>query len=158
MQYTVVIEKSPRNFAAHVPDLPGCVATGATRPDVFRAIREAIQLHIEGLRENGEPVPEPQCITAVVDLAAGSDTASAEDDALTVEELIAVLGEYPRDMRVVVNGYEDGYDDLSPNRIRVTTIALNVGTQEYVGVHGHPTEAKPDTPVVEALVLQRTSF
>ena len=57
MRYTIVIEKSPRNFAAYVPDLPGCVATGATREEVVREIREAIGFHIESLREHGDPVP-----------------------------------------------------------------------------------------------------
>ena len=71
MQYTVVIEKSPRSFAAYVPDLPGCVATGATREDVIRQIQEAMELHIENLREHGDPVPEPQSMAAVVDVAAG---------------------------------------------------------------------------------------
>ena len=71
MQYTVVIEKSPRNFAAYVPDLPGCVATGATREDVVSQIQEAIEFHIEGMREQGEPIPEPQCTAAVADVAAG---------------------------------------------------------------------------------------
>ena len=71
MQYTVVIEKSPRNFAAYVPDLPGCVATGATRKEVVRQIREAIAFHVEGMREQGEPIPEPECTATVVDVAAG---------------------------------------------------------------------------------------
>lgn len=71
MQYTIVIEKSPRNFAAYVPDLPGCVATGATREEVVREIREAIGFHIESLREHGDPVPEPQSTATVVDVAAG---------------------------------------------------------------------------------------
>ena len=71
MQYTIVIERSPRNFAAYVPDLPGCVATGATREEVVREIREAIEFHIESLRKHGDPVPEPQSTAAVVDIAAG---------------------------------------------------------------------------------------
>ena len=70
MQYTIVIEESPRNHAAYVPDLPGCVATGATREEVVREIRQAIRLHIESLREHGEPVPEPCCTAAVVEVAA----------------------------------------------------------------------------------------
>ena len=70
MQYTIVIEKSPRNFSAYVPDLPGCVATGATREAVVREIRQAIEFHIDSLREHGEPVPEPQCTAAVADVAA----------------------------------------------------------------------------------------
>ena len=56
MQYTIVIEKSPRNYAAYVPDLPGCVATGATREEAVNEIREAIRFHIESLLEHGEPV------------------------------------------------------------------------------------------------------
>ena len=69
--YTIVIERTARNFSAHVPDLPGCIATGATREDVVRQIREAMEFHIEGMRERGEPVPEPQCTSAVVDVDAG---------------------------------------------------------------------------------------
>ena len=60
MQYAVVIEKSPRNYSAYVPDLPGCIATGATREDVVREMRQAIEFHIEGMRAQGEPVPAPQ--------------------------------------------------------------------------------------------------
>ena len=71
MQYTIVIERSPRNFAAYVPDLPGCVATGATREDVVHEIRQAMEFHIDSLREYGDPVPEPQCTAAVVDVLAG---------------------------------------------------------------------------------------
>ena len=67
MEYTVVIEKSPNNFAAYVPDLPGCVATDSTREELLDEIREAIVFHIESLREHGEPVPEPQTTAAVVD-------------------------------------------------------------------------------------------
>ena len=67
MEYTVVIERSPNNFAAYVPDLPGCVATGSTREELLDEIREAIAFHIEGLREHGEPVPEPQTTAVVVD-------------------------------------------------------------------------------------------
>ena len=67
MEYTVVIERSPNNFAAYVPDLPGCVATGSTREELLDEIREAIAFHIESLREHGEPVPEPQTTAAVVD-------------------------------------------------------------------------------------------
>src|SRR5579871_4955041 len=55
MRYAVVIERSPNNYAAYVPDLPGCVSTGATREEVERNIREAITFHLEGLREDGLP-------------------------------------------------------------------------------------------------------
>ena len=70
MQYTIVIEKAPSNYAAYVPDLPGCVATGATREEAVREMRQAIEFHIESLREHGEPVAEPQCTATVVDVAA----------------------------------------------------------------------------------------
>jgi len=59
MKYAVVFEKTPNNYSAYVPDLPGCVATGATREEVERNIREAIAFHLEGLRREGEPIPEP---------------------------------------------------------------------------------------------------
>ena len=70
MQYTVVIEESPRNYAAYVPDLPGCIATGASREEVVSEIRQAIRFHIESLREHGDPVPEPHCTATVVEVAA----------------------------------------------------------------------------------------
>ena len=72
MRYTVVIESPPNNYAAYVPDLPGCVATGSTREETLAEIREAITLHIESLREHGEPVPQPQTTTDVVEVAAAS--------------------------------------------------------------------------------------
>ena len=59
LKYAVVIEKTDRNYSAYLPDLPGCVATGATMAKVDRLIREAVQLHIKGLREDGLPVPKP---------------------------------------------------------------------------------------------------
>ena len=71
VHYTIVIERTTRNFSAHVPDLPGWIATGATREDVVCQIREAMEFHLEGMREQGEPVPEPQCTSAVVDVAVG---------------------------------------------------------------------------------------
>jgi len=70
MRYTVVIERSPNNYAAYVPDLPGCVATAATREQVLVEIKEAIVLHIESLREHGEPVPQPQATANVVEVTA----------------------------------------------------------------------------------------
>ena len=70
MKYTVVIEKAPNNYAAYVPDLPGCVATASTREEVLQEIREAIAFHIEGMRIDGEPVPEPQATADEVEVAA----------------------------------------------------------------------------------------
>ena len=67
MKYTVVIEKTPNNYAAYVPDLPGCVATASTREELLEEIREAIEFHVEGMREDGGPIPEPQTTAAVVD-------------------------------------------------------------------------------------------
>ena len=58
MKYAVVIEKARNNYSAYVPDLPGCVATGKTRTEVARRIQEAIAFHLEGLREDGVPIPE----------------------------------------------------------------------------------------------------
>ncbi len=70
MRYAVVIEQANGNFSAYVPDLPGCVATGATVEEVEREIREAIAFHIEGLREDGLPVPAPASVVEYVDIAA----------------------------------------------------------------------------------------
>ena len=60
MKYLVVVEKAAGNYSAYVPDLPGCVATGGTLEDVQQNIREAVAMHMEGLREDGLPVPAPQ--------------------------------------------------------------------------------------------------
>jgi len=60
MQFAIVIEKAANNYAAYVPDLPGCVATGATVEEVEARIREAIALHLDGLREDGCPIPVPE--------------------------------------------------------------------------------------------------
>jgi predicted RNase H-like HicB family nuclease len=57
MEYLVVVEKGLKSFGAYVPDLPGCVAVGESRREVLKLIREAIQLHLEALREAGEPIP-----------------------------------------------------------------------------------------------------
>ena len=59
MEYLVIVEQGDTSFGAYVPDLPGCVAVGETREEAMELIREAIELHIESLRENGEAVPEP---------------------------------------------------------------------------------------------------
>lgn len=59
MRYAIVIEKAPNNFAAYVPDLPGCIATGATVKEVEREITAAIRFHLEGMRQDGTPIPEP---------------------------------------------------------------------------------------------------
>ncbi len=69
MEYTVVIERAPQNYAAWVPDLPGCVATADSREGLMAEIREAIGLHVASLREHGEPVPEPRSTAAVVEVA-----------------------------------------------------------------------------------------
>ena len=58
MKYAVIIEQGPNNYSAYVPDLPGCVSTGKTLEAVERNIKEAIELHLEGLREEGLPIPE----------------------------------------------------------------------------------------------------
>ncbi len=67
MRYGVVIERADGNFSAYVPDLPGCVATGADREEVENNIREAIRFHIDGLRADGLPVPEPTSLCDYVD-------------------------------------------------------------------------------------------
>ena len=58
-KYAVVIEKGPANYSAYVPDLPGCIATGNTLEEIETNIREAIEFHIEGMVEDGDPIPEP---------------------------------------------------------------------------------------------------
>jgi len=67
MRYGVVIERANGNFSAYVPDLPGCVATGATTEEVEQQLREAIRFHLDGLRQDGLPVPEPTTICEYVE-------------------------------------------------------------------------------------------
>jgi predicted RNase H-like HicB family nuclease len=70
MRYAVVVERAESNFAAYVPDLPGCVATGATAEETQERLREAIEMHLQGLREDGLPVPEPSSSVAYVEVTA----------------------------------------------------------------------------------------
>ncbi len=67
MRYAVIIEKAEGNYSAYVPDLPGCIATGDTVAEVEAEMREAIRFHIDGLREDGLPVPEPTTVAAEVE-------------------------------------------------------------------------------------------
>lgn len=68
MRYAVVIEKASENYSAFVPDLPGCVATGATVADVETEIREAIRFHIEGMKADGLDVPTPTSLAKYVEM------------------------------------------------------------------------------------------
>lgn len=70
MRYAVVIEKAQQNYSAYVPDLPGCVATGQTVAGVQRSIREAIELHLQGMREDGIPFPQPSSQVDYIEVAA----------------------------------------------------------------------------------------
>ena len=67
MRYAVVIEKAGDNFSAYVPDLPGCIATGRTLAETEGEIREAIRFHIDGLKQDGQPVPKPTSIADYVE-------------------------------------------------------------------------------------------
>lgn len=70
MRYAVVIEKADANYSAYVPDLPGCIATGGTVAEVQQSIREAIELHLSGMREDGIPLPPPSSQVDYIDVAA----------------------------------------------------------------------------------------
>jgi predicted RNase H-like HicB family nuclease len=69
-RYAIVIEKADTNYAAYVPDLPGCVATGETVEETERLLREAIEIHVEGMREDGLPIPEPSSRVEYVEVDA----------------------------------------------------------------------------------------
>lgn len=68
MRYAIVVEKAGSNYSAYVPDLPGCVATGSTIEETERDIREAIELHIEGMMEDGLPIPQPTSIVQYIEV------------------------------------------------------------------------------------------
>lgn len=65
MQYAMIIEKGERNYSAYFPDLPGCIATGKTLDEVKQRMREALELHLRGMREEGLPIPEPSLVEYV---------------------------------------------------------------------------------------------
>jgi predicted RNase H-like HicB family nuclease len=69
MRYAMIIETGQRNYSAYLPDLPGCVATGKTIEEVRERMREAIELHIAGMREDGLPIPEPTSLADYVEAA-----------------------------------------------------------------------------------------
>ncbi len=70
MKILIVIEATPTGFAAYSPDIDGCVATGATREDVERTMREAVEFHLDGLRADGTDVPAPHSYATVIEVAA----------------------------------------------------------------------------------------
>lgn len=70
MRYAIVIEKAVGNYSAYVPDLPGCIATGDTVEETEQAIREAIEIHLAGMREDGDPIPPPSSRVDYVEVAA----------------------------------------------------------------------------------------
>ena len=70
MRYAIVIEKANGNYSAYVPDLPGCVATGETIEETETSIREAIEFHLDGMREDGLVIPIPSSRVEYVDIAA----------------------------------------------------------------------------------------
>jgi predicted RNase H-like HicB family nuclease len=69
-RYAIVVERAEHNYAAYVPDLPGCVATGETVEETERLLREAIEQHVAGLREDGQPVPEPSSVVDYLEVPA----------------------------------------------------------------------------------------
>jgi predicted RNase H-like HicB family nuclease len=69
-RYAIVVERAGSNYAAYVPDLPGCVATGRTIKETERLLREAIELHVAGMREDGLEIPEPSSVVDYLEVAA----------------------------------------------------------------------------------------
>jgi predicted RNase H-like HicB family nuclease len=69
-RYAIVVERAARNYAAYVPDLPGCVATGETVQETEKLLRQAIELHVAGLREDGLPIPEPSSVVDYLEVSA----------------------------------------------------------------------------------------
>lgn len=65
MQYAMIIEKGERNYSAYFPDVPGCIATGATLDELKHRMQEALEMHIRGMREDGLPIPEPSLVDYV---------------------------------------------------------------------------------------------
>jgi predicted RNase H-like HicB family nuclease len=70
MRYMVVLEQGPSSYGAYVPDLPGCIAAGESEAEVLQLIQEAIEFHLEGLKEEGLPVPAPHSSSRIVEVSA----------------------------------------------------------------------------------------
>ena len=70
MRYLVVVEKGPTSYGAYVPDLPGCIAPGESKDEVIALIREAIELHLEGLKDEGQAIPSPSSTSELVEVEA----------------------------------------------------------------------------------------
>ena len=70
MEYLVVVEKGPSSYGAYVPDLPGCVAAANSKAEVLTLIKEAIEFHLEGMKEDGQPIPSPASTSEVVEVEA----------------------------------------------------------------------------------------
>ena len=68
MKYAIVVEKGETSYGAYVPDLPGCVAAAATKDEVMKLIKEAIEIHLEDMRKNGEDIPQPHSETAYIEV------------------------------------------------------------------------------------------
>ena len=66
LKYAVIYEKTSTGYSAYVPDLPGCITTGSTREETERLMREAIEFHLAGMREDGDPIPEPTTVAAML--------------------------------------------------------------------------------------------
>ena len=69
MRYAIILEKTANGYSAYAPDLPGCVAAGDTFDETAELMREAVEFHVEGLRQKGEPVPEPNSVAEFVEVA-----------------------------------------------------------------------------------------
>jgi len=83
VKYAVVYEQGPTSWGAYVPDLPGCVAVGETRAEVKRLIREAIEFHLEGMREAGEQIPEPASSVELVEVCCGFPPTELRPESVT---------------------------------------------------------------------------
>ena len=79
MKYLVVVEKGEAGFGAYVPDLPGCVAAAESREQIVDLIREAMEFHIEGLKESGDPVPEPSSQSELIEIHAAQPVSLARN-------------------------------------------------------------------------------
>lgn len=71
MKYAIIIEKGETSYGAYVPDLPGCVAAAETREEAARLIKEAIEFHLEGLKKDGQPIPEPHSEADYIEVTVG---------------------------------------------------------------------------------------
>ena len=161
MKYTVVIERTHNNYVAYVPDLPGCVATAGTCEGVLKEIPKPSSSTSKACRKTANPYrslgPRRQSWMLWLPQRGERLLRSCRRKTVTVDELIQLLANYPPDLRVMVQGYEDGFDDLEVGCVVQGAASLDVHSAWYYGRHEEApiSDGQTGRETVRALFIRR---